>query len=333
MNSAYPIAVIPGDGIGPEVVAAELKVLEATGVPFEFTTYPAGDTCEAETGRALPEETLQAALASKAVIFGAAGNTAADVILRLRVELGAFANVRPTRAFPGVACLFPQTDLVIVRENSECLYAGIENTIVPGVVTATRVITERASYRIARYAFQYARDNRRSKVTTVHKANVLRKSDGLFLRCCRQVADEFSDLAFEEGLVDSVAMRMVLSPEDFDVIVTTNLFGDILSDLAAGLVGGLGLCPSATLGDHHALFEPVHGTAPRIAGKGLANPAAAIMCGAMLLRYLGRIEAADSVDKALVRCIEKGRTTYDLGGGLSTMEMAEHVVREMQRSS
>jgi 3-isopropylmalate dehydrogenase len=329
MSAAYRIAVIPGDGIGPEVVEAELKVLEATGVALEFTTYPAGDLCSSVSGTALPDETLQGALEAQAVIFGAVGNTAAEVILRLRLELATFVNVRPVRAFDGIRCLRPQTDMVIVRENTECLYAGIENTITPGVVTATRVISERASRRIARYAFEYARKYGRSKVTAVHKANVLRKSDGLFLDCCRSVAAECPDMTYDEGLVDSVAMRMVLKPEDFDVIVTTNLFGDILSDLAAGLVGGLGLCPSTNLGEEHALFEPVHGTAPDIAGKGLANPAAAIMCGAMLLRYLGEDAAADAVDNALTRCVESGQTTSELGGRLSTMEMAQEVIRRM----
>lgn len=329
MSSAYRIAVIPGDGIGPEVVDAELQVLEATGVPFEFTTCPAGDGSYDLTGVPLPEETLQTSLNAQAVIFGAVGNTAAEVILRLRSQLGTFVNLRPIRALPGVRCLGPQTDLVIVRENTECLYTGIENTIAPGVVTATRVITEQASYRIARYAFEYAKKYGRKKVSAVHKANVLRMSDGLFLDCCRRVAREFPDLVYEECLVDSVSMRMVLKPEDFDVLLTTNLFGDILSDLAAGLIGGLGLCPSANLGQDHALFEPVHGTAPDIAGKGLANPAAAIMCGAMLLRSLGEDAVADVVDAALTRCVADGQTTPDLGGRLSTMQMAREVIRRM----
>jgi len=329
MSSAYRIAVIPGDGIGPEVVDAELQVLEATGVPFEFNTCPAGDGSYDLTGVPLPEETLQTSLNAQAVIFGAVGNTAAEVILRLRSQLGTFVNLRPIRALPGVRCLGPQTDLVIVRENTECLYTGIENTIAPGVVTATRVITEKASYRIARYAFEYAKKYGRKKVSAVHKANVLRKSDGLFLDCCRRVAREFPDLVYEECLVDSVSMRMVLKPEDFDVLLTTNLFGDILSDLAAGLIGGLGLCPSANLGQDHALFEPVHGTAPDIAGKGLANPAAAIMCGAMLLRSLGEDAVADVVDAALTRCVADGQTTPDLGGRLSTMQMAREVIRRM----
>jgi 3-isopropylmalate dehydrogenase len=323
------LAVIPGDGIGPEVVEAELTVLEAARLSLDYTIYPAGDDCLARTGEALPEETLKGALGAQAVIFGAAGDSAADVIIRLRSELGTFVNLRPVKAVSAVECLYPDADMMIVRENSECLYSGIENRIAPGVVTATRVITEKASYRIARFAFEYAKANGRRKVTGVHKANVLRKTDGLFLECCRRAAQEFPDVEYDEGLVDSVAMRFVLKPDDFDVIVTTNLFGDILSDLAAGLIGGLGMCPSANLGDNHALFEPVHGTAPDIAGKGVANPSAAIMCGAMLARHLGDQMAAERIERALNQCLDHGLTTPDLGGALSTMEMAREVANRM----
>jgi 3-isopropylmalate dehydrogenase len=329
MNMPHKIAVIPGDGIGPEVVAAEIKVLKATGLPFELTEYEAGDDCLARTGAALPDATLAGARAAQAVIFGAAGDTAADVILRLRAELGTYVNLRPTTAMPGVMCLNDKTDVVIVRENSECLYAGIENVIAPGVITAVRVITEQAESKIARFALEYAQRTGRKKVTAVHKANVLRKTDGLFLDCCREAAKEIPSVEYEEALVDSVAMRMIMDPTQFDVIVTTNLFGDILSDLAAGLVGGLGMCPSANLGDDHALFEPVHGTAPDIAGQGKANPSAAIMCGAMLLRHLGENELAEKVDNALKICLNSGETTPDLGGTLSTTEMADAVIKRM----
>ena len=329
MSDAYKIAVIPGDGVGPEVVEAELEVLKATGLGFEFTIHPAGDDCLAETGVALPDETLAAALAGQAVIFGAAGSCAAQVILRLRAELGTFVNLRPSRAYEGVKCMHPGTDIMVVRENTECLYGGIESVIAPGVITGTRVITAEASLRIARYAFKYAVDNGRGKVTAIHKSNVLRKTDGLFVECCRQAAQEFPQIEYEEALVDSAAMNMVMDPSRFDVMVTTNLFGDIISDLAAGLIGGLGLCPSANLGPEHALFEPVHGTAPDIAGKGLANPSAAILCGAMLLSHLGKQQEAGRVEKALERCLADGRSTPDLGGRLSTMEMAREVIAEM----
>jgi 3-isopropylmalate dehydrogenase len=325
----YQVAVIGGDGIGPEVVAAALQVLEATGIQFAFKSYEAGDACLAAKGVALPQETLQGALAAQAVLFGAAGNSAADVILRLRAELGTFVNLRPAKAYAGVDCLHPVTDMMIVRENTECIYAGHENVLTPEVTIATRVITTQASERIARFALDWAGQHGKSTVTAVHKANVLRKSDGLFLACCRRVAAQYPALKYEEALVDSVAMRMVLDPAQFQVIVTTNLFGDILSDLAAGLIGGLGLCPSANLGPEHALFEPVHGSAPDIAGKGLANPTAAILCGAMLLRHLGEASAAARVEKAMEDCLAARETTSDLGGSLSTAQAAQAVIKRL----
>jgi len=331
MTSLYRVAVIPGDGIGPEVIDAAVAVLKATDVEFEFKRYPAGDVCLIKHGAALPEATLQGALQADAVLFGAVGNTAADVILRLRKELGTFVNLRPARALPGVKCLHPQTNLVIVRENTECLYAGIESQIAPGVVTATRVISEAASTRIARYAFEYARSHGFTKVTAVHKANVLKQSDGLFLHCTREVAGDFSDVQYEEALVDSTAMLMVMQPHRYQVLLTTNLFGDILSDLAAALIGGLGLCPSANLGEKHALFEPVHGTAPDIAGKGVANPSAAILCGAMLMQHLGEQPAAQRIERALTAVMAGGQTTPDLGGTLSTGLMAEAVIAQLAR--
>ncbi|MFQ5795474.1 MAG: isocitrate/isopropylmalate family dehydrogenase [Candidatus Bipolaricaulia bacterium] len=326
MEQPYRVAVIPGDGIGPEVIEATVAVLNATGVRFSFQHYEAGDRCLEQHGVALPEETLQGALdAADAVLFGAAGETAAEVIIRLRRELETFVNLRPTWAFPGVPCLKPETDLIIVRENTECLYRGIEEEIAPGVTVATRVITEEASIRIARYAFEYATDHDRHKVTAVHKANVLKVTDGLFRASVRRVAEEYT-VPFEEMLVDAAALHLVNNPGQFDVIVTTNMFGDILSDLSAGLIGGLGLCPSANIGLNHGLFEPVHGTAPDIAGRGIANPTAAILSAAMMLRYLREDEAAEQVDSALRQALESRKTTPDLGGTLSTMEMANAVV-------
>ncbi|KMY68771.1 isocitrate dehydrogenase [Desulfocarbo indianensis] len=329
MTMAAKIAVIPGDGIGSEVTEACLQVLEASGVALEFQNYHAGDYCLERFGRALPEETLAGALEAQAVLFGAAGASAAEVILRLRAELGTYVNLRPAKAFRGVECLYPSCDIMIVRENTECLYAGIESRLTADVATATRLITRGASRRIALSAFEYARQNGRKKVTAVHKVNVLRKTDALFLECCREVAKDYPQVAYEEGLVDSVAMRLVMDPSAYDVIVTTNLFGDILSDLAAGLIGGLGLCPSANLGDEHALFEPVHGSAPDIAGQGLANPSASIMCGAMLLRHLGHTAQAEKIEKALAAAIAAKEATPDLGGGLKTMQMAQAVIARM----
>jgi 3-isopropylmalate dehydrogenase len=329
MSETYDIAVIPGDGVGPEVIEAQMALLEATGLKFTFSSYPAGDDCLEKTGVALPEETLAGAQAAQAVLFGAVGKSAAQVILRLRAELGTFANLRPVKGYEGVECLEPSADMMIVRENSECLYAGIESRLTPEVATATRLITAKASERIARYAFEYAVAQGRKKVSAVHKNNVLIKSDGLFLEQCRAVAREFPDIAYEETLVDSTAMRMIMKPSDFDVVVTTNLFGDILSDLAAALIGGLGLCPSANIGEASALFEPVHGSAPDIAGKGVANPTAAILCGAMMLAHLGEEETAMRVENALAGCLRDGEVTPDLGGSLGTMEMARAVIQRM----
>jgi len=328
-DQAYRVAVIPGDGIGPEVIEAALLVLQASGVPFSFQHYEAGDDCLDQRGVALPQPTLEGARAAQAVLFGAVGNTAAEVILRLRQELGTFVNLRPSKAFKGVDCLYPLTNITVVRENTECLYAGIEDELVPGVVTATRVISREASVRIARFAFEYAQQNGVGKVTAIHKSNVLRKSDGLWLRCCREVAEAFPDVTYEEQLVDSAAMLLVTQPQRFELLLTTNLFGDILSDLIAGLIGGLGLCPSANLGEEHALFEPVHGSAPDIAGQGKANPTAALLCATMLLRHFKQPQQALRVERALEQAIAAGQTTQDLGGTLSTMAMAEAVVNGM----
>ena len=330
MSKQHQIAVIGGDGVGPEVVEAELAVLDAVGAPFNYSQFEAGDACKEKTGQALPEETLAGAQASEAVIFGAAGASAAEVILRLRAELKAWANLRPSKAYEGVACLRPETDMMIVRENSEGMYFGGEEEPEAGKATALRVITDTASYRIARCAFEFAVQAGYDTVTAVHKVNVLKKTDTIFLEACRRAAKEFAQIKYEEALVDSVAMRMVLNPTDFQVIVTTNLFGDILSDLAAGLIGGLGMCPSANLGDGPALFEPVHGTAPDIAGQGKANPTAAILCGAMLLRHLGYGADADRVEAAVAGCLAAGETTVDLGGSLSTMGMAQAVIARLE---
>lgn len=327
------VAVIPGDGIGPEVIEAAVAVLEATRAPLRLGFFEAGDGCLKRQGVALPDETLEAAREADAVLFGAAGEAAAEVILRLRRELQTFVNLRPARALKGVPCLKPQTDLVIVRENTECLYKGLEAEIAEGVVTATRVITQAASERIARFAFEHARARARAhgrkKVTAVHKANVLKQSDGLFLEGVRAVAQGFPDVEYDEVLVDAAALHLVMRPERFDVLVAPNLFGDILSDLAAGLIGGLGLCPSANLGERHALFEPVHGTAPDISGRGIANPTAAILCGAMLLEHLGHREEAQGVRRALEAAVKAGEVTPDWGGSLKTGEMARAVIRRL----
>lgn len=327
------LAVIGGDGIGPEVTDAAVKVLEATNVPLSVEQYEAGDRVYEEQGVALPEETLQGARDADAVLFGAAGETAADVIIRLRQELSTYVNLRPTPLIPKADHIRLNKEIVIVRENTEGLYVGEEQEIKPGVINATRTISRPASERIARYAFEYANRFDHQKITAVHKANVLRQSDGLFLDCARGIAEDYPNITYEEGLVDATATRLVLNPDQFDVILTTNLFGDIISDLVAGLVGGLGVCPSANIGDDHALFEPVHGSAPDIAGTGNANPSAAILCGSMMLRYQGYDQQAEQIEDALQDVVAEQSTTPDMGGALSTNEMTDEVIKGLNNST
>lgn len=321
------VVVIPGDGVGPEVTGAAVEVLQELRVDLNFSTYRAGDKVKEETGKALPDDTLQAATDADAVLLGAVGNTAADVVIRLRQELDTFVNLRPTKAFSGVDCLNPDVDLVIVRENTECLYSGIEHELSDDVTTATRVITKKASERIARYAFDYAKSEGYSRVTAIHKNNVLPVTGNRFLEAVEEVAGKYEgEVEYEDLLVDATAMYIVMNPERFDVIVTTNLFGDILSDEAAGLVGGLGLSPSANIGDDHGIFEPVHGTAPDIAGENVANPTATILSAGYMLKFLGYPEIATDLEKAVDETISAGETTPDLGGDMSTTEMSRAVL-------
>ncbi len=318
------IGVIPGDGIGKEVMEAAMLVLQKLDLPFEYEYYEAGDEAFEKYGVALPEETLEGCKKSDAVLFGAAGETAADVIVRLRQELQTYANVRPARAIKGVKCLYPNLDIVIVRENTECLYLGIEFEV-DGVAEAVRIISRRASERIARFAFELAKREGRKKVAALHKANVMKRTCGMFRDACRAVASEYPDITFEEYYIDAACMYLVMDPYRFDVIVTTNMFGDIVSDLAAGLVGGLGLAPSANIGERWAIFEPVHGAAFDIAGKGIANPTAMILTACMMLRHFGYLEEAKRIERAVEETIASGKCTPDLGGKLGTMEFAKEV--------
>lgn len=321
------IAVIPGDGIGKEVMSSAVEVLnELVDLKLEF--YEAGDEALQKYGKALPDETLEACKKSDAVLFGAAGETAADVIVRLRQELETFANVRPAKAMRGVKCLYPGLDVVVIRENTECLYKGWEFKE-KGSAFAIRLITETASERIARFAFEFARKEGRKKVTALHKANVMKLTCGTFRDVCRRVAREYKDIAFNEYYIDAGCMFLVMDPFRFDVIVTTNMFGDIVSDLVAGLVGGLGIAPSANVGEKHAIFEPVHGAAFDIAGKGIANPTAMLLTTAMMLRHLGFSEEAKKVEIAVEDTIASGKTTPDLGGKLKTSEFTREVVKKL----
>lgn len=321
----YKIAVIPGDGIGKEVMEATLHILEASSIKFEYTFADAGDEYAEKTGVPLPKETIDIVKQSQACLFGAAGESAADVIVKLRRELDLYVNLRPVKSYPGTKCLFDDLDFVIVRENTEGLYSGIEEYTEDGA-TAVRVITNKASERICRFAFEYAEKTNRNKVTAVHKANVLKKTDGIFRDNFYRVAEEFKDMESDDKYVDATAMFFITKPHTFDVIVTTNLFGDILSDEGAGLVGGLGLIPSANIGKNHGLFEPVHGSAPRMAGKGIANPSAMILSAVLMLEYLDENEEARKLEKALITVLKEGKVvTADLGGTASTMEMAAQV--------
>ncbi|WP_415381600.1 isocitrate/isopropylmalate dehydrogenase family protein [Halosimplex sp. TS25] len=324
----HEIAVIPGDGIGQEVTPAAVDVLEAVDVDFDFVEGEAGDAVKEETGEALPAETRELAADADATLFGAAGETAADVILPLREVVGSFANVRPARSYPGLDAVQPDTDLVFIRENTEGVYAGIEAEIDDGVRTLTRVITEDASREIAEFGFRYAKQNGFDDVTIAHKANVMRQTDGLFLETAQEVGDSF-DADYDTALMDALAMHLVMHPEDYGVVICPNLAGDMLSDLAAGLVGGLGLLPSANVGEENALFEPVHGSAPDIAGEGIANPSAMILSAAMLLDHLGYGDEATAVRDAVEGVLDSGPRTPDLGGDASTDEVTEAVVERL----
>jgi 3-isopropylmalate dehydrogenase len=318
------IVVIEGDGIGGEVIPAAVEVLDAVG-DFEFVTAEAGDAVKAETGEALPQATYDTVAAADATLFGAAGETAADVILPLRTAVGSFVNVRPARAYPGVDAVQPETDLVFLRENTEGVYAGHEDRLSEDLSTLTRVVTTSASERLAAFACEFVADRGTERFQVVHKANVMRETDGRFRDAVVDVADA-NGVETEEVLMDAFATRICLDPTQFDVVVCPNLAGDVLSDLAAGLVGGLGLLPSANVGPDNALFEPVHGTAPDIAGEGVANPSAAILSAAMLLDHLGYGDEADAVRDAVESVLESGPRTPDLGGDAGTDAVTDAVI-------
>ncbi|QLG48951.1 isocitrate/isopropylmalate dehydrogenase family protein [Natrinema halophilum] len=321
----HEIAVIPGDGIGQEVTPAAVDVLESLELGFEFVEGEAGDAVREETGEALPQETYDLAASTDATLFGAAGDSAADVILPLREAVDSFVNVRPAKAYPGIDAVRPETDLVFLRENTEGVYAGHEDRLSEDVSTLTRVVTESASERLAEFACDYVSGTEHDGFTIAHKANVMRETDGLFRDTVKSVAED-NGIETDEVLMDAFATHVCLDPEQFDVVVCPNLAGDVLSDLAAGLVGGLGLLPSANIGPDRALFEPVHGTAPDIAGDGLANPAAKIISAAMLLEYLGYDEEADAVTEAVESTLAEGPHTPDLGGDASTEDVTEAVI-------
>lgn len=334
----YRITLVPGDGIGPEVTRAALRVLEAAGVRIKFEEMLAGEGAMREYGTPLPEELLESIRKNKAALKGPVttpvGSGFRSVNVGIRQALNLYANLRPAKSYEGVKSRYSDVDLVVVRENTEGLYSGIERFVDEDETIAESVnrITRVASERIVRFAFEYALREKRRKVTAVHKANILKTTGGLFLRCAKEVAQRYPGVEFEDRIVDNMAMQLVKNPELFDVIVTTNLFGDILSDLCAGLVGGLGLAPSANIGEGIAVFEPVHGSAPKYAGMNKVNPSAMILSAVLMLKHLGEGKAAVKVEEALREVIRTGKkVTYDLGGKASTTDMAEAVARIVEK--
>ena len=329
-KDSYEIAVIPGDGIGKEVMEATIKVLNELDINFNYTYGDAGDECLKNNGTALPDETLDIIRKSDACLFGAAGETAADVIVKIRQEMKMFANLRPVKTYPNTNSLFENIDFIIVRENTEGMYIADEESFTDDGAIAKRIITKNAEKGIIDYAFKYAKQNNKNKVTAVHKANVLKKTDGLFKEIFYDVAKDYPEIATEDFYVDATAMYLITQPESFEVIVTTNLFGDILSDEGAGLVGGLGLIPSANIGEDNALFEPVHGSAPDIAGQNKANPIAMILSAVMMLRYLGENNAADKIDESILKVLtDANALTGDLGGSSTTTELANEIIKNL----
>src|ERR671939_432546 len=328
---AHTITLIPGDGIGPEVSSAVVRVIEAAGAEITWETHYAGAQALEKFGTTLPDELLESikrnGVALKGPITTPVGKGFTSVNVGLRKTLDLYANLRPVRALPNVPCRYPELDLVIVRENTESLYAGLEHIVVPGVVESLKIITEKASTRIARFAFEHARHEGRKKVTAVHKANIMKLSDGLFLECFRNVARDYPEIEADDKIVDNACMQLVMRPEQFDVMLLENLYGDIVSDLCAGLVGGLGLVPGANIGERGAVFEAVHGSAPDIAGQGIANPTALLQSGILMLRYIGERDAAQKIEGAMLKVFEEGRVrTRDIGGAAKTAEFARAII-------
>jgi isocitrate dehydrogenase (NAD+) len=334
----HRVTLIPGDGIGPELAEATRRVLEATGVAFEWEVQEAGEAMIAGHGTPLPEQVLESIRRNKVALKGPittpVGGGFRSANVTLRQALGLYANVRPARSMKGLETRYEDVDLVIVRENTEDLYGGIEHMVGTDAAESIKIITRAASERIARYAFEYAVANGRRKVTAVHKANIMKLSDGLFLESCRTVAADYDGrVEFEDRIVDNMCMQLVQKPDLYDVLVLPNLYGDIVSDLCAGLVGGLGVAPGANIGTEAAVFEAVHGSAPKYAGLNKANPTALILSGVLMLRHLGEQAAAERVETALRAVIADGRrTTYDLGGEAGTSQYADAIIERLGSS-
>lgn len=333
-TKTHNVTLIPGDGIGPEVVDATTKIIEAAGVKINWDRLDAGGEVAIKYGTPLPEQVITSIIrngvALKGPIATPIGSGFASVNVTLRKKLNLYANLRPSRSIPALKTRYEDIDIVVVRENTEDLYAGLEHIVVPGVVESLKIITEKASTAIARFAFEYAQTHGRKLVTAVHKANIMKLSDGLFLDCCRRVAKDYPEIEYKEIIVDNLCMQLVMNPHQFDVFVLENLYGDIVSDLCAGLVGGLGIVPSANIGTEIALFEAVHGSAPDIAGRNLANPTAILFSAVMMLRHLGETKAAEKIENAVFKVMEaKQVLTRDLGGTATTTEYTDEIIKNL----
>lgn len=333
-TKTHNVTLIPGDGISPEVVDATTKIIEAAGVKINWDRLDAGGEVAIKYGTPLPEQVITSIIrngvALKGPIATPIGSGFASVNVTLRKKLNLYANLRPSRSIPALKTRYEDIDIVVVRENTEDLYAGLEHIVVPGVVESLKIITEKASTAIARFAFEHAQSHGRKLVTAVHKANIMKLSDGLFLDCCRRVAKDFPEIEYKEIIVDNLCMQLVMNPHQFDVLVLENLYGDIVSDLCAGLVGGLGIVPSANIGTEIALFEAVHGSAPDIAGRNLANPTAILLSAVMMLRHLGETKAAEKIESAVFKVMEaKQVLTRDLGGTATTTEYTDEIIKNL----
>jgi isocitrate dehydrogenase (NAD+) len=335
---SHKVTLIPGDGIGPEVTKAVVRILEATGVKFDWETFAVGADAYEKHGEYIPKEVIESIERTRVALKGpvttpvGGGFPSINVALRKKFEL--YANFRPIRNLPHIPTRYPDVDLIIVRENTESLYSGLEHEVVPGVIESLKIITEKASTRIARFAFDYAKKNQRKKVHAIHKANIMKLSDGLFLRCCRNVSKNFPEVTYAEHIVDNTCMQLVMNPYQYDILVMENLYGDIISDLCAAFVGGLGFVPSANLGDDCAMFEAVHGSAPDIAGKNLANPTALLRSALLMVRHLGEHEASMQIRNALERVYRhREKLTHDIGGQAGTSEFADAVIEEMSKAN
>jgi len=332
---AHHVTLIPGDGIGPEVTQAAVRILEATGVKFEWETFAAGAEAFEKYHEYIPKDLIDSIerthVGLKGPVTTPVGGGFASINVELRKRFELYANFRPIRNLPHIPTRYPDVHLIIIRENTEGLYSGIEHEVVPGVVESLKIITEKASTRISRFAFEYARKNKRKKIHAIHKANIMKLSDGLFLRCSRNVAKEYPEITYGEHIVDNTCMQLVMNPYQYDMLLMENLYGDILSDLCAAFVGGLGFVPGANIGDHCAIFEAVHGSAPDIAGKNIANPTAVIRSSLLMLRHIGEHEAALKVRNALEKVYrDRDKLTGDVGGKAGTSQFSDSIIEAME---